>query len=160
VDAKPSLRVDLSQQESDWRRIREVFIPPHFALSFDHHIAKHLTRIMPLAMVSTNRHFQLHNSLLETERQGLVIVDFPDSLREIPFAACFFNATLQFGLLKINSQSDDDRALRHGSTGFFNYDFDRGATFAPLFVIAIANADRMLPLRMIGYRLSLRRGAV
>jgi hypothetical protein len=97
-------------------------------------------------MVSNVRHLQLHNSLLETERYGLVIVDFPDSLRGIPFAACLFDATLQFGLLKINSQSDDDRPLRRGPTGLFNDDFDSSETLASLFVIAIANADQTLAI--------------
>src|SRR6266545_1660890 len=71
-------------------------------------------------MASNIRQYQLHNLFLETGLHGLVIVGFPDSLRGFPFAVCVFDATLQFGLLKINSQSEDDRPLRQGPTGLFN----------------------------------------
>jgi len=60
-------------------------------------------------MVSNIRHLQLHNPLLETKRHRLVIVNFPDSHREITFAAGLFDTALQFGFLEFNSQFDNLR---------------------------------------------------
>src|SRR5262245_41926713 len=97
-------------------------------------------------MVSNIRHLQLHHPLLETKRHRLVMVNFPDSICGIPFAARLFDTTLQLGFAEFNSQSDNLRLLRWRPAGFFDDDFDSGATFAPLFVIAIENADQLLAI--------------
>ena len=90
-------------------------------------------------MVSNIRHLQLHDSLLETKRRRLVIVNFPDSFRGIPFTARQFDPALQFGFLKFNPQSDNLWLLRRRPGGFFDDDFDGGAAFAPLLVVTIAD---------------------
>jgi hypothetical protein len=53
-------------------------------------------------MVSNIRHLQLHNALLETKRHRLVIVNFPDSHRGIPFTASLLDMVLQFEFLEFN----------------------------------------------------------
>jgi hypothetical protein len=53
-------------------------------------------------MVSNIRHLQLHYSLFEPKRHCLVIVDFPESHRGVPFAASLFDAALQFGFLEFH----------------------------------------------------------
>ena len=89
--------------------------------------------------VSNTRHLQLHYPLFETERHGLVIVNFPDPFCGIPFAARLFDTALQFGFPEFHSQSDNLRLFRRRPVGFFDDDFDSREAFPPLIVIAIAD---------------------
>jgi hypothetical protein len=70
-------------------------------------------------MVSNIRHFQYHNSLLETKRHRLVIVNFPDPFCGIPSAASPFDTTLRLGVLEFNPQSNNFWLLRWRPAGFF-----------------------------------------
>jgi hypothetical protein len=71
-------------------------------------------------MVSSIRHLQLHYPLLETKRNGLIIVNFPDSFRLIPFAASLFDAALHLSFVEFNPQSDSHRLLKWRTAGFFD----------------------------------------
>jgi len=97
-------------------------------------------------MVSNSRHLQLHDSLLETKRHGLVIVNVPNPFGAIPFTACPFNTALQVSFLEFNPQSDNGWLLRRRLGGFSNNDFDGCEAFAPLLVVAIADANQLLAI--------------
>jgi hypothetical protein len=101
-------------------------------------------------MVSNIRHLQLNDPLLETKRHRMVVVNFPDSFCGIPFAARLFDTTLQLGFVEFNSQSDNLRLLRWRPAGFVDDDFDSSEAFAPLFVIAITDADQLFALTFKG----------
>jgi hypothetical protein len=105
-------------------------------------------------MMSNIRHLQLHNTLLETKRHGLVIVNVPNPFGAIPLTACPFNTALQVSFLEFNSQSDNGWLLRRRPSGFSNNDFDGGEAFAPLLAVAIA--DPRPTARHNGRGISLR----
>jgi hypothetical protein len=96
-------------------------------------------------MVSNIRHLKLNDPLPETKRHRMVIVNFQDSFCGIPFAARLFDTTLQLGFVEFNLQSDNLWLLRGRPAGFFDDGFDSSEEFAPLFVIAIADADQCSP---------------
>ncbi len=52
------------------------------------------------------------NPISQSEAHDLPVVDIPYSPSRIPFAACLFDTTLQFGFLEINSQPNYDRLFR------------------------------------------------
>jgi hypothetical protein len=77
-------------------------------------------------MVSNIRHPQLYNPVLETKRHCPVMVNFPDSLRGIPFTSRLFDAALQISFMEFNAQADDGQLFRRRPVGFFDNDFDSG----------------------------------
>jgi hypothetical protein len=85
-------------------------------------------------MVSNTKYYHLHYLLLETKCQRLVILNFPDSHRGIPFATSLFDTALQLGFVEFNSQFDNHRLLRRRPARFFGDDIDSGTAFAPLLV--------------------------
>jgi hypothetical protein len=70
-------------------------------------------------------------------------VNFSNSFCGTPFAACLFNTTLQLGFQQLNTQTDDGWFFRRRPAGFFDNYFDSSEAFAPLLVVAIADADQL-----------------
>ena len=94
-------------------------------------------------MVSNIRHPKLHDPFLETKRRRLVIVNFPYSFCGIPSTTCFFDTTLQLGFVEFDLQFDNLRFLMRRPARLFDGDFDNGAAFVPLLVIANAGAGQL-----------------
>lgn len=93
--------------------------------------------------MSSIRHRQLHDSLLQAKRDCLVVRDFPHTLLAVPLAACLFDAALQIRLFEFDAQTNDGRFFRGGPAGLFDDQFDCGEAFALPLVITVADAEQL-----------------